>query len=101
MTSYRDWLKILPGVPVFVAYPVGFDFTFVYWYLHRFAGESPFSHSALDIKTLAMALLGKGYRESGKRSWPRRWSQTNAHTLTSHSTMLSNRAPSSAECLRK
>ena len=73
MPAYVRWLRALPGRPVFVAYPAGFDFMFVYWYLIRFAGESPFSHSALDVKTFAMALLRKGYRESTKRNMPRRW----------------------------
>src|SRR5262245_30031925 len=47
MARYVAWLKQLPGKPVFVAYPAGFDFLFVYWYLIRFGGESPFSFSAL------------------------------------------------------
>ncbi len=80
MPEYLSWLKGLPGKVVFVAYPAGFDFTFVYWYLHRFAGESPFSHSALDIKTLAMALLGRPYRESTKRHMPKRWFPDRPHT---------------------
>jgi hypothetical protein len=53
MPEYVAWLKALPGKPVFVGYPAAYDFLFVYWYLMRFAEESPFSHSALDIKTLA------------------------------------------------
>lgn len=57
-----------------------FDFMFVYWYLIRFAGESPFSHSALDIKTYAMALLGTGYRASNKRNMPREWFDDFPHT---------------------
>jgi hypothetical protein len=73
MRRYVAWLKQLPGRPVFVAYPAGFDFLFVYWYLIRFAGESPFSFSALDIKTYAMALLRCGYREAVKRNMPGRW----------------------------
>jgi hypothetical protein len=73
MKDYLAWLKALPGKPVFVAYPAAYDFLFVYWYLIRFTGESPFSHSALDIKTFAMALLGRDYRESTKRNMPRRW----------------------------
>lgn len=77
---YVLWLRSLPGTPVFVAYPAGFDFTFVYWYLMRFAGESPFSHSALDIKTLAMALLGSDYRAATKRNMPRRWFDKLPHT---------------------
>jgi hypothetical protein len=55
---------------------------FVYWYLIRFAGESPFSHSALDIKTYAMAMLGQPYRESTKRYMPRRWFDKLPHTHT-------------------
>jgi hypothetical protein len=80
LPAYRSWLEELPGAPVFVAYPAGFDFTFVYWYLIRYAGESPFSHSALDIKTYAMALLRKSYRDSVKRSMPRRWFSARPHT---------------------
>src|SRR6266702_853226 len=57
MARYVTWIRGLKGKPVFVAYPAGFDFLFVYWYLIRFVGESPFSHSALDIKTYAMAML--------------------------------------------
>ena len=80
MPSYVAWLKTLPGKPVFVAYPAGFDFLFVYWYLIRFAGESPFSHSALDIKTYAMAMLKTEYRAAVKQAMPRRWFDPHRHT---------------------
>lgn len=73
MRRYLAWIKGLPGKPVFVAYPAGFDFLFVYWYLIRFTGESPFSHSALDIKTFAMAVMKTGYRDSTKRNMPKKW----------------------------
>jgi hypothetical protein len=78
--DYVGWVKSLPGKPVFVAYPAGFDFLFMYWYMIRFAGESPFSHSALDMKTLAMALLGRGYRDATKRNMPKRWFGPSPHT---------------------
>jgi len=80
MPEYVAWLKALPGKPVFVAYPAAYDFLFVYWYLMRFAGESPFSHSALDIKTYAMALLGIGYRDSVKKNMPAAWFDKLPHT---------------------
>jgi len=73
MADYVAWLDELPGQPVFVGYPAAFDFLFVYWYLMRFVGRSPFSFSALDIKTMAMVLLRKGYRQSTKRNMPRHW----------------------------
>ena len=72
---FVEWIESTAGKrkPVFVAYPAGFDFLFAYWYMMRFAGRSPFSHSALDIKTLAMVALRVGYRDVGKRSMPKRW----------------------------
>ena len=80
MPRYVAWIKSLPGTPVFVAYPAGYDFLFVYWYLIRFAGESPFSFSALDIKTYAMAMLKTEYRASVKRNMPKRWFDDVPHT---------------------
>ena len=80
MQSYLGWLKQLPGKPVFVGYPAAYDFLFVYWYLIRFAGESPFSHSALDIKTFAMAMLRVPYRDATKRNMPKRWFSDAPHT---------------------
>src|SRR5262249_25018790 len=73
LPRYVAWLKRLPGKPVFVAYPAGCDFLFVCWYLIRFTGDSPFSFSALDVKTYAMALLKTEYRAAVKRNMPRRW----------------------------
>ncbi|MBU4484960.1 3'-5' exoribonuclease [bacterium] len=82
MADYLKWLKKLPGKPVFVGYPASYDFMFVYWYLIRFTDESPFSHSALDIKTLAFALLQKGYRKSTKKNMPKEWFDNLPHTHT-------------------
>jgi hypothetical protein len=73
MPRYVEWVTRLSGRPVFVAYPAGFDFLFFYWYLIRFTGDSPFSFSALDVKTYAMALLKTEYRDAVKRNMPRRW----------------------------
>ena len=80
MARYVAWLAGLPGKPVFVAYPAGYDFLWVYWYLIRFTGDSPFSFSALDVKTYAMALLHVGYRDAVKRNMPRRWFDALPHT---------------------
>lgn len=80
MRAYVDWINSLNAKPVFVAYPAGFDFLFVYWYLIRFVGESPFSHSALDIKSYAMAMLKTEYLESTKRNMPQQWFDKFPHT---------------------
>jgi hypothetical protein len=80
MRRYVGWFKELPGKPVFVAYPAAFDFLFVYWYLIRFTGDSPFSFSALDIKSYAMAMLKTEYHETSKRNMPREWFDPLPHT---------------------
>jgi hypothetical protein len=80
MPEYVAWVDALPGKPVFTAYPAGFDFLFMYWYLIRFAGRSPFSFSALDVKTYAMAMLKKDYRECTKKRMPRHWFDDLRHT---------------------
>lgn len=79
MNDYVEWLEALPGLPVFVGYPAAFDFMFVYWYLMQFAGRSPFSFSALDIKTMAMMQLRKGYRRCTKKNMPKRWFDDLSH----------------------
>ena len=68
MHRFSDWVTAFGVKPVFVGYPAGFDFLFVYWYLVKFTGKSPFSFSALDIKTFAMATMGIDYRDVTKRS---------------------------------
>lgn len=73
MPRYVAWLKALPGQPVFVAYPATYDFMFVYWYLIRFAGESPFAHHGLDVRTYAMTLLKIGYKQAGKDHTRQPW----------------------------
>lgn len=80
MQSYVIWLNELPGKPVFVGYPAGFDFLFVYWYLVRFTGGSPFSFSAIDIKTFAMAVLGTDFRATTKKRMPGAWFDQHPHT---------------------
>jgi DNA polymerase III alpha subunit (gram-positive type) len=77
MHEYVKWVEEISSTynaaPVFVAYPAGFDFLFMYWYMMKFVGKSPFSFSAIDIKTYAMAMLGKGYRQSTKKNMPSHW----------------------------
>jgi hypothetical protein len=80
MREYDEWLRALPGKPVFVGFPATYDFMFVYWYLMRFVGRSAFSHSAIDIKTFAMCMLGTDYRAATKRNLPSRWFDAAPHT---------------------
>jgi len=70
MDRYLEWLDRLPGKPVFVAYPVSFDFGFVAYYLMRFTGNNPFGFAGLDIKSFAMALLGGDFSATIRRRMP-------------------------------
>jgi hypothetical protein len=58
--------------PVLVAYPLGFDWMFLYWYWTRFAGAgSPFGHSRhLDLKSLYATRAGAMVTRSTKRQMP-------------------------------
>lgn len=60
------------ALPVFAAYPLGFDWLFMYWYFMRFAeGGSPFGHArALDMKTLYAARAGAKIGDSVKGKMP-------------------------------
>ncbi|GGQ55997.1 3'-5' exonuclease family protein [Couchioplanes azureus] len=75
MAENVAWLAELAGRyrarPVFVGYPLGFDWMFTYWYQVRFTGGSPFGHSGhLDMKTLFAHKARRPVRAVGKRSMP-------------------------------
>jgi hypothetical protein len=49
---------------VFVAFNAPFDWMFVCDYFHRFLGRNPFGHSALDVKSLFMGVLGTSWSDT-------------------------------------
>jgi len=55
MTDAANWVNSIAGLgrPVLIAYPLAFDWAFLYWYFVRFSTSgSPFDHSrCFDIKT--------------------------------------------------
>lgn len=61
MRDAASWIQqhAKGGTPVLVAYPLSFDWSWLYWYFVRFAGASPFNHSrCFDLKT-AIAVRGR------------------------------------------
>jgi hypothetical protein len=80
MRALLAWVKTLPGSAVFVAFPVTFDFMFVQWYLMKFTGTSPFAHSGIDMRTLAMTLTNSNWQRSTKVYLPQRWFDPLPHT---------------------
>ncbi len=73
MAAFDEWLTGLPGKPVMVAYPAGFDFTFIYWYFHNYLQRCPFGFQCIDMKTYAMALMKTPFKETVKKNMPVRW----------------------------
>jgi len=83
MKQMNSWVREICGqtyAPVCVAMPAAFDFMFLYWYLIKFAGESSFGFSCIDMKTMAMTMKKAPYRESSKQHWPERWFSKLPHT---------------------
>ena len=72
MTQFAAWLESVtpPGErPVFVAFNAPFDWMFVHDYFHRFLGQNPFGHTALDMKAYYMGQT-RG-----------RWADTSLHRI--------------------
>jgi len=80
MGQFVCWVKEFDYTPVAVCYPAGFDFTYLYWYMIAFEGKSPFSFSALDIKSYVSGYLGIPYRQATKRNMPKEWFSKKPHT---------------------
>lgn len=73
MRDYLVWLNGLPGRPVFVGWPAGWDFMWIYWYLVRFTGERPFRETALDVRSYAMAMRKTSFTRTTRTYLPKRW----------------------------
>jgi len=59
------------ALPVLAAYPLGLVWSFTQYYLHAFAGRSPFGQSAhYDMKSAYAALAGSAVRDAIKRRMP-------------------------------
>lgn len=70
MTNASRWVRKVSGIaqPVLVAYPLSFDWTWLYWYFVRFSSDgSPFNYSrCYDIKTALAVKAGIPISESGR-----------------------------------
>jgi DNA polymerase III epsilon subunit-like protein len=67
MAKFASWLKgVTPAThkAIFVALNAPFDWMFINDYFHRYMGENPFGHSALDIKAYYMGQTGVNWCET-------------------------------------
>lgn len=83
LTEFTAWVReVSAGAqPVMAGYPASYDWTFLYWYLIRFTGTSPFGHSGcLDMKTLYATKAGLPLRAVAKGTMPRELLSRRRHT---------------------
>lgn len=86
MTEAGAWVRAvgneLGATPVFVAYPLSFDWMWMYWYFVRYAAAgSPFGHSrCLDMKTMYAVKSGAVMSRSTKRFMPKHLLSKRPHT---------------------
>ena len=74
MSDAFRWIKHIaePDQPVLVAYPLCFDWSWLYWYFTRFSAEgSPFGHSrCFDIKTAVAIKARLPISKAGRSQLP-------------------------------
>jgi DNA polymerase III epsilon subunit-like protein len=83
LAQFTRWVREVGGdaQPVMCGYPASYDWTFLYWYLIRFTGASPFGHSGcLDMKTLYATKAGLPLRSVAKGTMPRELLSRRRHT---------------------
>lgn len=67
MMAFGEWLNKFAGpstAPVFLGFNAPFDWSFINYYFHRFAGNNPFGFSALDIKAYYMGATGCSWSDT-------------------------------------
>ncbi len=84
MTECAEWVRNSAngGTPVVIAFPISFDWTWLYWYFVRFSETgSPFKHSScFDIKTAIAVKTGRPISASGRKNLPKNLKSRHSHT---------------------
>lgn len=83
MLRAEGWIRerCQGGQPVLVAYPLGFDWSWLHWYFTRYLGRSPFLHSrAFDLKTAISLTEGITVSRASRSRLPETLRPQQAHT---------------------
>ncbi len=93
MARYADWVRALPGQPVFAAHPLAFDGAWIDYYLRRFTGvrmlkgpwegERLFHDAGLCIQAFAAGRLGWPLFDCRNGAYPPEWLGHVPHDHTS------------------
>lgn len=60
MQDFCEWLKGFDGKLIVTAHPIGFDYSFVSWYLWKYINENPFADSNGAVVNLDIASFVSG-----------------------------------------
>jgi len=83
MSAAANWINEVAGArqPVFLAYPLGFDWSFSHYYFIRFNGSDPFGFgNALDIRTIYQHKTGCLIEDAKRDQMPEELLPTTAAT---------------------
>ncbi|GAB4364736.1 MAG: hypothetical protein Kow00114_21580 [Kiloniellaceae bacterium] len=83
MARYAEWVRGLPGQPVFAAHPLAFDGAWIDWYLRRFlgirllkgpwTGERLFYTAGLCLQAFAAGRTGWEFSACHTEAYPPEW----------------------------
>ena len=77
MHHFADWLALISfrykAKLVFVAYPCSFDYDYVLYYLRKYVGHDPFAGKLVDMRSMAMGILGVDFDKANKANMPPCW----------------------------
>ena len=77
MVLFETWLNLIrfryKAQIVFVAYPISFDYDYVLYYARQYLGYDPFAGKIVDMRSMAMGILGVDFDKSNKRNMPPCW----------------------------
>lgn len=84
MSAAARWVREIAadGEPVLVAYPLSFDWSWLYWYFISFSDSgSPFGYSrCFDVKTAVAIKLGRTISDAGRHRVPDLIKPMSGHT---------------------
>ena len=68
MRKFADWIVYTAKgkYPIFVGFPLAFDWSFVNWYFINYLGENPFGISGIDTKSVWFGKNNFNWKETSK-----------------------------------
>ena len=82
MKNFEKWVQEVTDkkIPIFIGWPVAFDWMFVTYYFENFLGRSPFYYNQyIDMRSLCMGYSGKSWKDSNPEDFVQEPVNKNPH----------------------